>query len=320
MVVNTSVRCSASGIDRSKWQLAALAAAAASAGAAAGVWLAHRRRHDGEAVLRQLARHTSIRKYANRPVPRELLQLVLQCGFRASNGGNMQTYSVIITSDADARAALAVIHDNESIKNAPLLLTFCADWLRMQRWCDLRGAKPNYDNFMAFITGNNDAMVAAQNIALAAEACGLGICYLGSTTWATARLCEFFHLPRHVHPVTSMTVGWPDENPPLRARLPTNGIIHQETYTALSDAELLQVYSSREIEGWNRYLQLYGRQWKEKIEQHGLENLAQVYTTLKYTARDFRRWSRGMLASLATQGFGDNAAKPGDEVPGALNL
>lgn len=309
--------CSSNG--GSGWRLAAVVAGAAAAGAMAGAWLG-RKRNGGEAVLRHLARHVSIRRYTDQPVPEALLWEALQCGFRASTSGNMQTYSVIVTRNAEARAALAAIHDNDSIRSAPVLLTFCADWSRAQRWCELRGAKPQYDNFMAFITGNNDAMIAAQNVALAAEACGLGVCYLGSTTWATARLCEFFRLPRQVHPVTSLTVGWPAESPSLRSRLPTDGVVHCETYDPINDSQLLRAYSSRETEGWNRYIQLYGPTWKDKIERHGLENLAQVYTTLKYTGRDFRRWSRGMLGSVEAQGFGENDARAGDEEPGPHNI
>merc|ERR1719350_2435539 len=120
----------------------------------------------------------------------------------------------------------------------------------MIRWCELRNARPGYDNFMSFITANNDAMVAAQSIAIAAEASGLGICFLGSTTWCTKKLSEFMGLPRHVHPVTSMVIGWPAEQPDCRARLPVDGFLHEERYGAIRDEQILEAYRSRETEGW----------------------------------------------------------------------
>ena len=129
----------------------------------------------------------------------------------------MQTYSVIITRDLAAKRELALIHDNSGIVDAPVLLTFVADWSRMVRWCQLRGAAPGYGNLNAYLTGAYDAMVTAQSIALAAEASGLGICFLGSTMWETGRLNEFFALPQGVHVVTTMMMGHPAEAPALRA-------------------------------------------------------------------------------------------------------
>merc|ERR1712232_1486903 len=105
------------------------------------------------------------------------------------------------------------------------------------------------------------------------------------------------------HPVTCIMLGWPAETPALRARLPMDGFLHHETYTALSDDEVLQVYQSREVEGWNRHMKLYGAAWEEKVKKESIRNLPQAYTTLKYTGRDFRRWSRQMLDTLEKQGF-----------------
>lgn len=300
-------------------QDAMLAAAAAVGATAAGAFWA-RGWLRAKVVLSQLGQHVSIRKFEPRPVPDQLLQRLLQHGVRSSTSGNMQTYSVIVTTEPSALQRLANIHDNGAMARAPVVLTFCADWSRMARWCDLRGARPQYDNWMAFITGNNDAMVAAQTVAVAAEASGLGICFLGSTTWATPQLCDFFALPQHVHPVTSLMLGWPAETPAIRSRLPMDGIVHRERYAPLTDEAVLKAFKDREVEGWERYIKLYGPTWQEKIDRHKLENLPQVYTTLKYTGRDFRRWSRLMLGSIEGQGFGDNAFREGDDEPSPHNI
>lgn len=262
--------------------------------------------------MNHIATHRSIRKFKDLPVSEAALWEVLDIAARSSNNGNMQTYSVIVTRDHAARADLAVIHDNAAIARAPVLLTFVADWTRMVRWCELRGAAPEYNSFNAFLTGNNDAMVTAQSAALAAEALGLGICFLGSTTWETQRLNAFFKLPKGSHVVTSLMLGHPDEAPELRARLPCDGHVHYETYRIMPDAAVVEYYKSREDEGWNRYIKLYGPAWQEKLRAHSLENLAQVYTCLKYSGQDFRLWSRRQLASLEAQGFMDNAARPAD--------
>ena len=73
---------------------------------------------------------------------------------------------------------------------APLVLTFCADFNRFNKWCRQRKADPGYDNFLSFMTAAIDALLAAQNCALAAEAHGLGICYLGTTTYNADKIIE----------------------------------------------------------------------------------------------------------------------------------
>merc|ERR1712008_202024 len=75
---------------------------------------------------------------------------------------------------------------------------------------------------------------------------------------------------------------------------------------------VLAHYRSRETEGWNRYISLYGPEWRAKCEQYQLENLAQVYTTLKYSGSDYRLWGRRFVKSLGQQGF----EVPTVQVPG----
>lgn len=294
-------------------------AGAATLGAAIGMFII-RRSSRTHSVLQQLRHHVSIRKFSDQPVSQELLKDLVSTAVRSSTNGNMQTYSIILTTDPDELQKLAKIHDNDAIGSAKALLTFCSDFSRHSRWCELRNADPQYDNWMAFITGNNDAMVAAQTTAVAAEACGLGICFLGSTVWCTGALCDIFALPRFVHPVTSIMIGWPAERPALRARLPMNGVLHYGQYTAIDDDQVLEAYQSREIEGWKRYEKLYGEGWKQKCRDQNIKNLPQAYTTLKYTGRDYRRWSRLMLQTLEQQGFANNAYRHGDDKPSPHNI
>eukprot|EP00933_Yihiella_yeosuensis_P077576 TRINITY_DN8814_c1_g1_i2.p1 TRINITY_DN8814_c1_g1~~TRINITY_DN8814_c1_g1_i2.p1 ORF type:complete len:344 (-),score=53.14 TRINITY_DN8814_c1_g1_i2:417-1448(-) len=266
-------------------------------------------------VLRVIATHRSIRKFQRKPVPDHVLAELIETAMRSSTNGNMQTYSMVVTQDEKARRALALIHDNNGISDAPVIVTFVSDWSRMTRWCKLRGGKPGYDNFNAFLTGALDAMVCAQSLALAAESVGLGICFLGSTIWETHRLNLFFELPEHAHVVTSMMLGFPAEDPELRARLPATSHIHWEKYWSPTDQEILDYYADRESEGWHRYMKLYGAPWQEKLSSHKLSNLAQVYTCLKYSGSDFRLWSRNIFESLKSQSFMNNRAASADSKP-----
>ena len=101
---------------------------------------------------------------------------VLDAGVRASSSGNMQTYSIIVTRDRALREQLYEPHmEQEMVLDAPALLTFCADFRRMRHWLRLSAAPDNFDNFMSFMIAAIDATLVSQNVALAAEARGLGL-------------------------------------------------------------------------------------------------------------------------------------------------
>ena len=119
--------------------------------------------------------HRSIRKYRPDPISDDVLARILAAGSRASSSGNMQPYSIIVTTDKNIKEELLPHHFNqEMVTEAPVLLTFCSDFHRMRLWLEANNAPENFDNFMSFLIGMIDATLASQNIALAAEAEGLG--------------------------------------------------------------------------------------------------------------------------------------------------
>ncbi len=252
--------------------------------------------------LELLSAHRSIRAYKPDFVPDHVLQDVLHAATRASSSGNMQTYSIIVTKEAERRQALWKFHfEQDMIVQAPLLLTFCADWNRMSKWCRLSNAEPGFDNFLSFLVAFADALIAAQNAALAAEAHGLGICYMGTTLCCTTELVDFFGLPKDVFPATTLVVGYPAEDPEPRARLPIESIVHNERYEDFDEERVRSTYYSRETEGWKRYMSY--DDMRDMIVSSGVENLAQVYTELKYRKTDNQEISEDLLANLRRQGF-----------------
>ena len=254
--------------------------------------------------------HRSIRRYRSDPLPAADLARILEAATRASSSGNMQTYTILVTKDAARREALWKMHyEQDMVREAPVLLTFCADWHRMVEWCRASDADPHYDNLLSFLVGFADAMIAAQNAALAAEALGYGICYMGTTLGCVPELIDFFRLPPLVFPATTLVVGTPAEDPAPRARLPMAGIVHEERYRDFDGPRLADTYRQRETEGWNRYMTF--PDLAKRMVESGVKNLAQVYTHLKYTREDNERLSADLAAALARQGFLDGTAADG---------
>jgi len=254
------------------------------------------------AVIQQIHQHRSIRKYMPDPVPDSLLNKILEAGIRASSSGNMQTYSIIVTGEQSLREQLYRAHKEQTmVLEAPLLLTFCADFHRMRQWLRISDAPDNFDNFISFMIAAIDAILVSQNVALAAESEGLGICYLGSTFSNCDQVGRILDLPGNVVPVVGFTLGYPDEDPAPRDRLPLEGLVHYDTYHDYSDEQISQIYQEREVKGWERYMS-YPRLRKLIIDS-GVENLAQVYTEVKYSRRSYQEISRKVLNYLKIQGF-----------------
>jgi len=247
-------------------------------------------------------RHRSIRKYKPDPVPDDLLTDVLGAALRASSSGNMQTYSIIVTRDRALRERLYGPHmEQEMVLDAPVLLTFCADFHRMRHWLRLSDAPDNFDNFMSFMIAAIDATLASQNVALAAEARGLGICYMGSTLANCDQIGRILELPQSVVPVVGFSLGWPAEDPAPRDRLPLDGLVHYDTYHDYTDERIEEIYRERNRKGWERYMSFPGL--RALTEASGAQNLAQVYTVVKYTRESHQAFSETVLGYLREQGF-----------------
>jgi nitroreductase len=238
--------------------------------------------------------HRSIRKYKSEPIPPEVLRRVLEAGTRASNTGNMQVYSIIVTTDPALKEELSPAHFNQPmVRQAPALLTFCADIHRFSLWCEQRGARPEYDNFLWFVNAAIDAMLAAQNVMLEAEANGLGICVLGTTTYAADKIIETLKLPRGVIPVTSIVMGYPDEAPPLTDRLPLEAVVHTDTYHDYTPERIDALWAEREASEETQHL----------LKINDLPNLARIFTEKRYPGRDNIAFSKSYFETLKRQGF-----------------
>lgn len=236
----------------------------------------------------------TIRRYQEKDVTPALLNELMEIACRASTVGNMQTYSVVVTRDAAMKEKLSPAHFNQPmVKKAPVVLTFCVDLNRFSKWCEQRQAIPGYDNLQWFVTGAVDALLAAQTFCVAAEEKGLGICYLGTTTYNPNQIIDAFQLPKLVFPITTITLGWPDELPEQVDRLPLEAILHQETYHDYSVEDIDRLYAYKESLPENLKF----------IAENNKETLAQVFTDVRYKKADSEFFSEVLLETLKKQGF-----------------
>ena len=244
--------------------------------------------------MNQMKNRKSIRKYKSRKIDEGLLNELLETACRASTTGNMQLYSIIVTEEDEMKEKLSPAHFNQPmIKQAPVSLTFCADFRRFSIWCKERRAEPGYDNFLSFMNAAIDAMLVAQTFCVAAEQKGLGICYLGTVLYNAEQIIEVLKLPELVFPITTITVGYPDEDPKQVDRLPLEAVIHRETYKDYTAQAIDELYAEKESLEEN----------KKFIEENAKETLAQVFTDIRYKKADNERISKDLLVLLKKQGF-----------------
>jgi nitroreductase len=245
-------------------------------------------------MLDTIMQHRSIRQYKNIPVAEKDLKEILEAGTRASTTGNMQLYSIVVTQDEEKKKEISPAHFNQPmVMQAPVHLTFCADINRFHKWCEQRDAEPGYDNFLWYINAAIDALLVSENVCLAAEEKGLGICYLGTATYNADQLIKILNLPNGVVPVAAIVMGYPDEGPGLTDRLPLEGVVHYETYKDYTAEDIDRIFSEKESLEETRQI----------LEENKKETLAQVFTDNRYTREDNLHFSKQYLKVLQSQGF-----------------
>jgi len=244
--------------------------------------------------MESLLNRRTIRKYSGKEISEDLLEEILEAGCRSSTTGNMQVYSIIVTRDAEMKKALSPLHFNQKmVTEAPVMLTFCADFNRFSKWCRMRNADPGYDNFLSFVTAAIDAVIVAQTVAVAAESKGIGICYLGTTTYMAHKFIEVLKLPKGVVPMTAITMGWPSESPEQADRLPLEAVVHKENYHNYTEENINRFYAGKERR----------EDSKQFIAENGKQTLAQVFTDIRYKKADNVFFSNTFLQVLKDQGF-----------------
>ncbi|MCQ2280822.1 MAG: nitroreductase family protein [Bacteroidales bacterium] len=243
-----------------------------------------------------MLQHRSIRNFSEKTVEKTVLDQILAAACNGSSMGGMQLFSIIVTQDKAMMQKMAPAHFNQPIAtNAPLILTFCADFHRFDRYCECRQTPTDaYHNLQAYQWAVTDALIAAQNACVAAESLGLGLCWLGTITYNTPQFIEALQLPQHVVPVACIPMGYPATNDtPLTAKISWENLVHQETYHESSDEAINQMYAK--MENCSNNINM--------VNDNGFENLAQDYVMRRYKKEDNEYFSQVLKDTLQKQGF-----------------
>jgi FMN reductase [NAD(P)H] len=285
-----------------------------------GVPSAPNRRTYPNCAIETLIERASCRSYTDDPIPPETLQLVLEAGVRAATGGNLQPISIIQIENQETKEWLAKECGQSFIADAPVLLTFCIDWWRGKRWAELEVAPFSAtSSFRHFWISFQDTLICAQNICTAADALGLGSCYIGTIIDMVPALCERLELPECVFPVVLLCLGVPKRPPKARRKLEAEVVVHREHYHRLDDGELLAAYERKypghRVEITEQRLdeiaevcrQVHGAEFAgqcvQRIQENGYIRPVQRYFGLHYRANMMPQGNDEYLALMRERGF-----------------
>jgi FMN reductase (NADPH) len=194
-------------------------------------------------VIELLTAHASVRKYKDIVLSKEEVHELIHAGQHAATSHFVQAYSVIYVTDGDKRKKLAELTKNpRQILSAGAVLVFCADYCRLKKAANLVGKDIDFSFAENLLVGSIDVALFAQNVAIAAESKGYGICYIGGVRNAPEEISELLSLPKGVVPMFAMTIGVPDEANGVKPRLPVDAIIHENGYDADKYDEIIPAY------------------------------------------------------------------------------
>lgn len=239
-------------------------------------------------TLALLSAHRSIRKFTDQPIDEELFRRILSAGQCAATSSFLQGATVIRVRDAEKRERLAELAGKQPyVASAAAFMVFCADLKRPGRYCEKYEKPFSGDYTEHFIIATVDAALMAQNVVVAAESQGLGICYIGGIRNNPRQVSDLLELPPGVYPVFGLCLGYPDQDPETKPRLPLDVILKEDVYDESGEDALIADYDEQ-IREYYRTRTGGG---------HGISWTEQVSTLLSEKARPHMR------EFLAEQGF-----------------
>ena len=167
-------------------------------------------------VLSNIMARRSVRKYLDKPVEHEKLEVIVRCGINAPSGMNRQPWLIRVVEDQKLITSVTEVYKK-------------ANPDQVSRDKDFKNMFRNAPNLICVCTpakggGDLDAGLLGENIMLAAQSMGLGTCCLGGPVrfLKTNPDSKFFldrlEIPEDYQLNYIIAIGYPDEQPDAKPR------------------------------------------------------------------------------------------------------
>ena len=244
--------------------------------------------------------HKSIRDYKDELPSDEVIETIVRAAQQAPFAS--QSYSFLLSKDKDKHPF-----------RAPLLFTVCVDMYKFQRIMKIRGWKRRTNDLNSMWMGLQDASYATQNLMIAGRSLGLGSCLLGAAPALADKIAEQFDLPERIMPMVQLTMGYPDETPPVRPRYPLEYTLFEDKYTHFTDEQVKEAMKVMD-EGYLAQDYYSAKRTKIKLTVDREETYDfDTYSWTEHICRKIGQWNpdpEPMKKRLKDRGFDLNKANP----------
>ncbi|MEM7516148.1 MAG: nitroreductase family protein [Planctomycetota bacterium] len=235
--------------------------------------------------IEQMLRHASVREFDSSPLPDEHIREAVRAGQQASTSSHVQAYALLQIEDSTERKQLRELCGNQAqVSEAGAFFIVCAD-TRRHRLLAERAGMDHAANLETFLVATIDASLFAQNLCLAFESQGYGLCYIGGLRNRLPEVDALLAIPEGVFPLYGLCVGVPRKGvaPTVRPRLQPEAVWSKGRYPqdadVLANAEAHDAVMAEEYEARG----LNGRTWSggvvRKFRQPTREHLAAYYAS-----------------------------------------
>jgi nitroreductase len=179
-------------------------------------------------MIEAIKNRRSIRKYKDQPVDDETILNIIDCGRLAPSDSNTQPWNFIVVKSEEMRTKVAhVSHEQDWMLGAPVFIVCVAD-IRVATTetgpLDINEETPGIGPKQIIL----DTAIAGQNIVLAAEALGLGTCWV--SWYLQDEIRPVLGIPSDKYVVAVITLGYPDQTPKQRPRRSLEEVIRYERW------------------------------------------------------------------------------------------
>ena len=234
-------------------------------------------------IIQSLFDRKSVRAYTDQEIPEEAARLILSAAAQAPTAGNQQLYTILRITDPEKKRLLSDSCDHQPfIAQAKLVLVFLADCLKWYSAFQAAGCEPRKPDAGDLLLAVSDANIAAQNAVTAAQALGIGSCYIGDIMENAETQREILGLPRYVFPAAMAVFGYPTQQQTEREkprRFDLKYIVQENEYRALTEEDLRGMFAQR-------------------AAARGFEDWMQAFCQRKYNSDFAREMSRSVRLYL----------------------
>jgi predicted transcriptional regulator YdeE/nitroreductase len=185
-------------------------------------------------TLEAIAQRRSIRRFKSDPIPDEALQAILKAGTQAPSGKNRQPWRFVVVSGEKCAEMVGVMREGIAQTKArgedPGSAEWTADVMAQAPVTvfifNPHGMRPwlahSIQQMFQALVDTQSIGAAIQNMALAAQALGLGSLWICDVFEAYDELCQWLGEPGQM--VAALSLGYADESPPARSRKPVGEV------------------------------------------------------------------------------------------------